>query len=112
MIPIEKIKEPFDERRTSQRVPANLRCWLASDSITLLASTLNLSEGGALVTAPMRLPVGRIVDVAISANDTDISAQGQIVWTTASMSRGGAGLGLRFLSSSSPFDQYLRSCGK
>jgi hypothetical protein len=97
-----------DERRASPRIPVNLRCWLASESMTLLAFTLNLSEGGALITAPLKLPKDRVVDIAFLLEDTEIAMKGQIVWSSSSLTRGGAELGLEFLSTDRALADYLQ----
>jgi hypothetical protein len=68
-----------------------------------------VSEGGALVAAPLRLPVGRLVDIAIAFENEDLTTSGLVVWSTASLRRGGAELGLKFLSPQGALVEHL--CG-
>jgi hypothetical protein len=81
-----------DNRRTSTRHAVSIPATLVVDGVSGASTMLNLSLGGALVTAAKRLPLGQRVQITFSVPTSEdaIDIGGTVRWAD------GANVGLQF----------------
>lgn len=100
------------ERRSDQRFPVRLRCWIQRESITLLGTTLNISRGGVFIRTSPGLEPGTIVHLEIGAEGESFAARGRVVWNSDRQARRGnpPGIGVlltEILSATQRFERLV-----
>jgi uncharacterized protein (TIGR02266 family) len=86
-----------DERRISPRIKTDARCWLEQESMTLLGTVTNISDGGLFLRTPVPVAEGSRVDLTLNLGEGVVEARGRVMWIAGEHQEARySGLGIRF----------------
>ncbi|MBI2373693.1 MAG: TIGR02266 family protein [Deltaproteobacteria bacterium] len=100
-----------DERRSSERVPADVKVDYRTVGSFITDYSANLSKGGVFVRTSIPLRVGEHVRLRITlpGNDLPFGLEGVVRWTNTGADEAEAGMGIEFVNFEGEVRDRLRS---